>query len=355
MAAELLGANNAATTVASGGYSSGASYLNVVSTSTGTGLAPFPSTGNFRVSIFNAVTGVLEVVLLVVAINSGTQFATTAEIDGNASAGDLVLCTITSGGMAAILAQMNQVLPFSSLPTTIPFAGARVKQSDGPYEWISNGSAWVPFWNGYQVTLPPQSGWTAEGSDPGTSHYTNGFGYLIGNSWNTGDSIGVNYRTAPSTPYAINARMVFDTSGITGQAYYGLGGFAGPSSLAGCLAGFRDSGGKYLVMVLVAVPTTPAVTFIIVNLTTDNSGATDVASQSKITFAGLTSLKDLVFQIQNNGTDLIFSISLDGQNFLEVYSEAITTHLADADNICWGAYKSGGSPLVCLYDWTVGT
>src|SRR5580698_8810540 len=119
MAAELLGANYATTTVGSGGYSSGATHLNVISTSTGTGLASFPATGNFRVTIFNQSTGAPEAILLVTAIASGTQFTTTAEVDGNASAGDIVLCTLTESGIGAILAQMNQTGPFASLPTIV--------------------------------------------------------------------------------------------------------------------------------------------------------------------------------------------------------------------------------------------
>ena len=158
MAAELFGATNATTTVATGGYSSGGTHLNVGSTA-----GNFPASGNFRVSIFNQSTGALEAVLIVTAIASGTQFTTTPEIDGNATAGDIVICTITSGGMAAILAQANQFGTFASLPTTVPFAGARYKQTDGPYEWVSNGSIWQAFWNGYPVTLPPASSWTSEG------------------------------------------------------------------------------------------------------------------------------------------------------------------------------------------------
>lgn len=362
MAAELLGANYATTTVASGGYSSGASALNVLSTSTGTGLSSFPAAGNFRVTIFDQSTGAPKVILLVTAIASGTQFTTSAELDGNAVAGDLVICTITTNGMAALFAQLNQTGTFPA-PATVPFAGARWKQTDGPYEAISNGTSWQYFWNGYPVTPPPATGWTSEGiatesgATAGTVHYTNGFGYLIGNDLGN-ESVGVNYVAAPSTPYTITARMMFDSSGIISSAlYFSNNGFSGPAVLVGNAFGFRDSSGKYLVMGQVPYTGTPTNFFSIGFFNSDVSFNTNAAAVSNgVTIAGLINNRDLVYQIQNDGTNLSFWLSVDGgQTFVCLHTETITAHLADAASVCWGAHKDQGSATVLLYDWTVGT
>lgn len=80
-------ANNCQTAVAVGGYTAASGELNVGSTA-----APWPQVGNFSVSVYDAATKQLKVILTVTAINSGTQFAVTAEgDDANCNAGDLVL------------------------------------------------------------------------------------------------------------------------------------------------------------------------------------------------------------------------------------------------------------------------
>jgi hypothetical protein len=79
-------ANNCNTTIAAGGYTAGSGVLNVVSTG-----APFPQVGNFSISIYDAATKALKVILTVTAINSETQFAVTAEgSDANANVDDIV-------------------------------------------------------------------------------------------------------------------------------------------------------------------------------------------------------------------------------------------------------------------------
>jgi hypothetical protein len=356
MAVELLGADFATTTVASGGYSSGASHLNVISTSTGTGLAPFPSSGNFRVTIFNQSTGAPEVILLVTAIASGTQFTTTAEVDGNASAGDIVVCTITSGGMAAILAQLNQTGTFSSLPTSAPFAGARYKCTDAPYEFVWNGSLWVPFYDGMEASLPPGSGWTADNLSANNAFatYANGYGYLVGQSSSNSNFCSMQYRSAPgSTPYSFVIRFVQDGSGLIQSV--NAGGAGGFAVGAGASFGFRDNGGKFLTINF----TTEGTDLVIYVLQWTSSTSLSGVATSFISSWQLVSLfstgRGLWCKLRNDGTNLTFSISIEGNNWVELYTATITSFLANADNVTWGTFGKTQSAAVALYDWTQGT
>lgn len=249
---------------------------------------------------------------------------------------------------------------FSALPSPTA-SGTVYKQTDGPYEWVSNGSTWQAFWNGFTVTTPPTTAWTSEGiatesgSTAGTVHYTNGFGYLIGNNLNT-ESLGAQYRTPPSTPYGIVARMTTDTSGVIGQAVYNPNnGFTnGPSVLTGTFLGFRSSTGQYLG--IGNIPYTGTNVFItIAFFNSDSSYNGNAASQQNVaTFQGTVSNRDIAYKVHNDGTTLIFSMSFDGgQTFVPVWQEAITAHLADASFIAWGAHKDSGSAGVALWDWTV--
>lgn len=343
----------AQTTVAVGGYTAASGVLNVASTS-GMG----NGSQQFHFTIYDATTAQPKAAGYVTASNSGTQWAVTMTLDANANYLDLVVISLSAGAMNQIRADISQFGPLSGLPS-IAKAGDRYKQTDGPYDFIYSGSTWNAFWNGYPVTLPPSSGWTSEGiasesgSSAGLVHYTNGFGYMVGNSYNA-VSVASNYRTAPSTPYTITVRFSVDPSSIIPSIVYGVG--AGFSTIAGFAVGFRDSGGKYLVLEMNSNSGTPGSTQLgVLYFTDDKTYNTAAFAVSNTLMIGMLPNRDLVFRIGNDGTNLTFAISLDGQNFYIVHSETITSHLANATSVCWGTVKDDGSAAVCLYDWTQGT
>lgn len=346
--AEELYVNDPGTTLASAITSTSATSLSVASSS------GYPPSGNFRILI--------DTELIQVTAVSGTTWTIVRGIEGTTAAthssGTAVNAIITAGAWDAIRSNQSSFGPFSGLPTTGK-AGDRYKQTDGPYEWISNGSTWQAFWNGYPVTLPPSSGWTAEGiasesgSSAGTSHYTNGFGYLIGNGLGS-QSVGVNYMAAPSTPYHITARLMMEPTGIISSKFYGIG--ASLSILGGTFVGFRDSGGKYIGVSVIVEPGSPNAYFTVKFFNPDTTiSSTLLQLSNSISIGSLLSNKDFVYRIGNDGTNISFGVSISGQDVEDVYSEAITTHLSNANNVCWGALKDGGSAALCLYDWTIGT
>ena len=85
--AEQFG-NQCSTSIAIGGYTAGSGILNVLSTA-----SPWPSTGTFTVQLQNTQLTLLRVT----AVNSGSQWAVTAEAnDANATAETMVFGTILS-------------------------------------------------------------------------------------------------------------------------------------------------------------------------------------------------------------------------------------------------------------------
>ena len=185
----------------------------------------------------------------------------------------------------------------------------------------------------------------------GAVDYTNGYGYLIGNSLGS-QSIATNYRTAPSTPYNITARMPFEASGILASILYG--GSITKGIIGGNFLGFRDSAGKYMGISALGVVNDHG--YLVVKVFSDpNTLSTTLVGNTDDTLIvpTLVFMRDLVLRITNDGTDLYFKVSIDGQTSYTLYSEAITAHLADAANVCWGAIKEDNSSVVMLYDWTV--
>lgn len=334
------------------------SYTAASGSMTVTSAAALSTTNQFHFYIADQTTLAVKCIGKATAVSSNT-FTVTMSLDANANSGDLVYISLCAGAFRQLQADATSYGTFANLPTTVPPAGASYKQTDGPYLWISNGSVWQAFWNGYPVTTPPTTGWSSEGiasesgSAAGTVHYTNGFGYLIGNDLGN-ESIGTQYRAAPgSTPYSFTARMSVDFSGILASISYGLA--AEFATQAGLVIGFRDSGGKYLVLSLLAESGNA---YLVVGyLTSDTTYSSDVFALGDAVRVGalLYNHRNLAFRIRNDGTNLSFSISLDGQTFYVIYSETITSHLANAANVCWGAHKDGHSGTVCLYDWTQGT
>lgn len=319
-----------------------------------TSAAALSTTRQFHFMITDQSTGAVKVIGKATAVSSNT-FTIVATTDANAVSGDFVTITLCAAAEDQIRSDCSQLGPFSGLPT-VAKAGDRYKQTDGPYEWIYTGSVWQAFWNGYAVTLPPSGGWTSEGiagqsgSFSGTVNYTNGYGFLITNS-NSAPSVGVQYKAAPSTPYGFVARWQADYTGISSSLQKSLS--VNVTGEGGFAIGFRDSGGKYVVFVVSAYSNSSPAYITIYKFSANNTFASDVSFLNNTVLIPMLSMRDLVFKIHNDGTNISFLISPDGgNNFYTYHTEAITAYLADADNVCWGGYTNGDGSTIMLYDWT---
>lgn len=305
------------------------------------------TTRQFHFMVTDQTTGAVKCIGKATALTSST-FTVTMTTDANANSGDYVTITSCAAAMNQIRSDISTYGTFANLPATVPVAGARYKQSDGPYEWISNGSVWQAFWNGYAVTVPPSGGWTTEANSGTVSNFTNGYGYFIPGAYGSA-SLGMQYATPPSTPYGFIARFQQDASGII--ATLAQGGGASFATVAGFAIGWRDSGGKYLVFCFDSYAPSN-MTVGIFKFTSYTSYASDsvIASVQAIPLSGL---RDLALRIHNDGTNLHFDISMDGgNNWYTYHTETITNYLSAATSVAWGSIVDGTSAAIALYDWT---
>jgi hypothetical protein len=340
-----------ATTTLNGAYTAGSGSMVVTSA------AALSTTRQFHFYIADQSTGTVKCIGKATALVSNT-FTVTMTIDTNANSGDNVVISLCAAAMDQIRADVVSFGTFANLPT-VAKAGDRYKQTDGPYDWIYSGSSWQAFYNGYLATLPLSSGWTSENlGGSGVLSFTNGNGYLIGSSSAGTNFVSAAYRAAPgSTPYSFVARFAFDSTGFIRT----INGGSNPAqtTVGGFFIGFRDSGGKYVTMNLLLVPaTSPFLFFNINEMNSATSLNTNPNPPGSLSSAGLAQFYGpgaMWMKIQNDGTNLNFFFSIDGQNWYKVYTQTITSFMANANNVCWGSVGNSGSATVALYDWTQGT
>ena len=93
---------------------------------------------------------------------------------------------------------------YSSLPGSCT-TGDTYMTTDGPYTFRCISSAWVAYAFGKSVTIPPQSGWTEV--NKGGSDTTTYAGYIsiLGATAGSAEDYVEIVRTAPATPYTIEA------------------------------------------------------------------------------------------------------------------------------------------------------
>jgi hypothetical protein len=332
--------NNPGSTLASAITSTTATTLSVTS-ATG-----YPTSGNFRILI--------DTELMLVTGVSGTTFTVTRGIESTTAATHLVMATvnaiITAGSLDAMRVNESSFGAFSSLPTSGK-SGDRYKQTDGPYEWIYQSGAWQAFYNGFPATLPPSTGWTGENlGSLGSVSFTNGNGYLVGNSSSGSSFLSMAYMTAPTAPYTVTCRFKQELGIINSLVNSG-----GLGVLASLALGFRDSGGKYVGLFLDNFNAGSGFSAHITPWASVTSPGSDYEDFTALAFAYQFYEANFFYRLTNDGTNIKISISLDGQNFYVIYTAPITTYLSDADNIAWGMLGNSGGATIALYDWTFGS
>jgi len=334
-----------ATTTLSSSYTAGAGVI-VVTTA-----ANLSTTRQFHFMITDATTGAVKCIGKATALTSST-FTVTMTTDANAASGDNVTIVQCAGAEDQIRADGCQFGTFANLPT-VAKAGDRYKQTDGPYEWIYQSGAWQAFYNGWPATLPPSGSWTTEGlGASGFFSYTNGFGYMVSTSSSNSDALSMSYRTAPTAPYNIVVRVQQDASGLIESIVRG----ASPTlaNAAGFAVGWRDSGGKYLVLML-DCSTGAGATFLVTKWNSITSVSSSPVSLSNTTqLAYIFTQGALFYKISRDGSsNLSISISIDGGNhWVVLYTATVTNFLADAANVAWGSYLHSEGAAICLFDWT---
>ena len=268
--------------------------------------AVYPSTGNFTLAMGYPV----QFYIVCTAISGNTLTVTTTGQEGTSTAnlaiGSVVTQVVTAGVLSGFRTEIVGGLgTYASLPATVGYVGSRYKCTDSKLEFISNGSAWVPFVLGSQVTLPNNSlfSWVNQGSaaivDVGK--------IFISTPNASGDNWRIRKKSLPSAPYTIEIGFSI-LSLPTQYAEAGL-----------CLI---DSGsGKLVGWCVQYVGSTTVLTVTNMNSPTSYS-ATNWSSSTGVITANLVFLK-----LYDDNTNRHYSWSLDGINWLEFFSHSSTTFI----------------------------
>jgi hypothetical protein len=324
--------NNYQTTVAPGGYTSGSGLLNVLSTS---GIT-LNAGDTCRLSLYTG-SPELVVILIVSAVNSGSQFAVTAEgTDVSASAGDLVLNTLTVGAMNQIRSDISLMGPYANLPSpgsSFLIAGQRFKATDGPYEFIYDGTVWKPFVMGYEGVLPIAGNFSWVNQGGATVVFTAGFG-LITAPANSGTSLRLQVETLPSTPFTVDAQIAADNATSNNNA---------------CGLCLYDSGSGKVVTLHMVGPnvggTTPGEWQVI---RWNNTGS--FSGVQKTAGAAAAPLVLGFLSIEDDGTNLNFYIGYGASKYL-CYTEAVGAFITPT-HIGFFSQSGDSNPVsMALFSW----
>jgi hypothetical protein len=274
-------ANNCATLVSASGYTAGSGVLNVVSTG-----VPWPQTGTFHVGLFDQTSKLLKVLLVVTAVNSSTQWAVTAEgPDANANAGDLVLGTmITAGVMSALVS--------AGYPNLIDLPPSTPDPMDDEFNSSSLDPKWT-VWN-------QQSGQTII--------VANGFLTMYTPPSIQGRVFAVT-QPAPSGTWKVRTKMFFDCATWN---YFAINLMArrtavNKSSHVGFI--YHSSYGA------------PSAWAIHLSGTSQDDGEVDLYNLYNGYF---------YLELENDGTNLTWRVSLTGAAFSRLYQESLASYLGGA-------------------------
>lgn len=279
-----------------------------------------PSTGSFTLTVLNASTLVVEVVLHVTAI-SGTTLTVVAEgSDNAASANDIVVGYMDT--TRSKVAQMQDWLgygSFANLPaTTGRKTGQRYKTNDAPYELILDdgteyspplSAAWVPFLAGFKCVLPV------------AGNFSNFNNAGTGITFVRDDTHG--YLTIKSTGSSTTGQICGATKASLAATYtatFMLSAAGGDLSVDNQCGICVTDGTKFIAMAVQWFPGSSAqVFFNISKYTNATTFSLDYfATQSPLLYTGF-----LFFRIVEDATHRTYYVSTDGVNFLQALQTAV--------------------------------
>lgn len=268
----------------------------------------FPSSGRFQVRVGDEImrcTARSSNVLTVTRAQEGTTAASHADAA-------VITAPLTAAGLQRYGRDNDAYFDSSRPPLGRIVSSAGLVLTSSDFTWANQGTSSVADQNGTMV-LTAQSGVTA-----GTN------------------SNRILYRTAPGTPYAVVAglRCCYPRVGSTPTMNGGL-----------C---FRKNSTGYITMLTWVGDGT----FAVYNWTSPT-----VYSSTPLALAGWRPNGILWMKLADNGTNLLFSLSHDGFNWIQVYSYPRATFMSGGpDQIAWFANTSGNTvtSLTTLVHWDEG-
>ena len=231
---------------------------------------------------------------------------------------------------------------FASLPATV---NGIYGCTDCPYVWIGSGAAGQAYFGSNPVTLPPSAGWSWDNQASSTVSVANGMLCLSTPKSGT-ISLTLYYRTAPATPYTVKIAMLFDHGGAPP-------GSTGTKTNSGFGIAFRDSAAKLVDLRYFHDGSGPALAVTKWTNTTTFSASYLLYQGSNTMY--LTASRQLQWlSITDNGTNLIFQWSIDGENWKTFDTRSRTDFMASGPN-AYGIvhYANGNAVETCVVHLSV--
>lgn len=269
----------------------------------------FPSTGNFRLICESEI-------MLCTARSTNTL-------------------TVTRGAEGTSAVAHNTLTPISQVLT---LGAVEAYGRDNDPMWASNRPALGKLVNDAGTTILTSSDFTAVNLGSGTVTDENGT-ILVRRPGHVGNSVHALVRTSPSTPYSYIAAF---------QAMTPLGAATVDRPNFGMC--FRESGTGKLITFEHSVEAAQALNWRISTFTSPTSGTT-TSAVSRMPYVGPV----LWMKLQDDGTDLKYHLSVDGFNWIQVFSAGRTAHMAGGpDQVGWfvNNYENSVDILARLCHWS---
>ncbi|MBX6314802.1 MAG: hypothetical protein IRY99_18075 [Isosphaeraceae bacterium] len=307
------------------------------------GLGPVPTGGNFRVRIDDEL-------LLVTGI-SGSTWTVSRGIEGTMAAphasGASINLVLTAGGLQQYINENSGGAGASSSISSGPLsarpaqgtAGRIYLPADEPLIFEDNGAVWQQFSPIFSLTPPPQAGWSGINLGSTASYSINPARISIVETGPTssGENCRGLVRSAPTTPYTITALVLPNL--LWGSGINDNMGLILRESSTGKLQGFAFNCYNGTTINLYRW-----------NSPTSYAGANDMGFNVDIASCRF-------LRISDDGTNLKFSASGDGINFISLLQQSRTTFFAggpDQIGIYLNNGNAGKGSAISLLSWLQG-
>jgi hypothetical protein len=253
--------------------------------------------------------------------------------------------TAAAGGGGATLSSGT----FASIPGTCTANSLLYFITDSVYSYAAcTATNTYTYYGPLGVNVPPpSSGWTWDNQASGTIDSTNGYEYMVVPKSGTVSLTG-RYRTAPGTPYTITALLLHDLSGTPP-------GSSGTATNGGMCLSFRDGTGK--ISNLRIFRDASGEGMVADKWTTSTSFSAAYAGNYQ-SVGGLTI--DLAYRefqwlrLADNGTNLTYSWSVDGQHWNQFFQVGRTDWFASGPTqVGFFTYANGVQTDLALASWRV--
>ena len=289
--------------------------------------------------------------MLVTAI-SGNVLTVTRGVEGSTAVahgvGEIAFLALTAGSLARLCRQSLNGTNVSAR-REINFTGTTVTLTDDPTNdkvdiAVAGGSAAYPVTD----TAPPTTGWTAINMT-GNAVYTLAANYAT--TWNpsgpgsAGEMVSALVRSAPATPYSITVRLIPTLpQNVSG-------------SISGLFAGLcvRDPGTG----AMVALCLTEAGFADAFKLNGQSWTSLTARTGGSISSVYCPANQAAYLKVRDDGTNIAFSCSSDGINFIQQFSSSRTLYMTNPTTVGFFIDSASGASTnpvgATLMSWAVGS